>query len=116
MYAHPLESRSMAARTLFMPTTMTDFKELLRIADALAARGCYYAFGLAYENRTDLWELETFRARARANGQTTVDLGGDTRHQGWQRRFSSLLDLAVAALPQAARDFVRLGRMIGIAR
>lgn len=114
MYAHPLESRSMAARTLFMPTTMTDFKELLRIADALAARGCYYAFGLAYENRTDLWELETFRARA--NGQTTVVLGGDTRHQDWQRRFPSLLDLAVAALPQAARDFVRLGRMIGIAR
>ncbi|MCA3265811.1 MAG: hypothetical protein ING19_07045, partial [Azospirillum sp.] len=116
MYAHPLSSPTIAApamrslRALFVSTTTTDFKELLRIADALAARGHDCAFGFTYENRTDLWELETFRARARVNGHTTVALGGETRHQGWRRRFLSLLDLAVAALPQAARDFVHAVR------
>ncbi len=113
MYARPVSAPSFppsaaaAGRILFVSTTTTDFKELLRIADAMAARGNACAFGFTYEARRDLWELDAFRDRARGSGHEAVPLGGDFRPQGWRRRLASAFDLALACLPEPARDFAQ---------
>jgi hypothetical protein len=116
VYARPVSAPSFppsaaaAGRILFVSTTTTDFKELLRIADAMAARGNACAFGFTYEARRDLWELDAFRDRARGSGHEAVPLGGDFRPQGWRRRLASAFDLALACLPEPARDFAQTMR------